>query len=336
MQKILSLKIILTVYKSSTRSITGTDKILSMKKNILYCLIFISAILFSCKNKEAKPEEENVDARTPVTLTAISKEPMTDYIELNATSAFLQKWFVKANVNGYLKIANAQLNKYVTKGEILFAIKTKEAESIGNTISILDSTLKFSGVNKIFAQASGFISQVDHQSGDYVQESEQLAVITDTKSFAFLLNMPYELRPYVMNKKSLDMILPDGEKLVGIISGTMPSMDPGSQTESVILKVNSNHPIPENLIAKVKVVKSEKKVTQSAPKSAILTDETQTDFWVMKMIDSITAVKVPIKKGVETGNNVEILSPLFSPEDKILITGNYGLPDTAKVKIIQQ
>lgn len=132
------------------------------------------------------------------------------------------------------------------------------------------------------------------------------------------------------------MTLPDGEILMGIIGGTMPGMDPASQTQSIILKVTVSHPIPENLIAKVKVVKTEKNKTQSVPKSAILTNETQTDFWVMKMTDSITAIKVPVKKGIETTDKVEILSPAFSPNDKILITGNYGLRDTAKVKIIQQ
>ena len=55
----------------------------------------------------------------------------------------------------------------------------------------------------------------------------------------------------------------------------------------------------------------------------------------MKLIDSITAVKVPVKKGIETTDKVEILSPVLSDSDKILITGNYGLEDTAKVKIIQ-
>jgi uncharacterized NAD(P)/FAD-binding protein YdhS len=86
----------------------------------------------------------------------------------------------------------------------------------------------------------------------------------------------------------------------------------------------------------VKVVKSEKNNTASLPKSALLTDETQSEFWVMKMIDSSTAVKVPITQGIETGDKVEILSPPFSPNDKIVVTGNYGLPDTAKVKIVQQ
>ena len=309
-----------------------------MQKFISYRLFLFSFIcfLFSCKSKETNQEEEKVDVQTPVTVASVSNETMEDYVELNATSSFLQKWYVKANITGYLQTANVQLNKYVSKGELLYTIKTKEAESIGNTISILDSTLKFTGINKIPAVASGFISQVNHQAGDYVQDGEQLAEITDTKSFVFLLNMPYELRPYVMNKKSLEMVLPDGEKLTGIISGTMPSMDPSSQTQNIILKVNASHPIPENLIAKVKIIKTTKSQTTSVPKSAILTNETQSDFWVMKMIDSTTAVKVPVKKGIEMADKVEILSPVFSATDKILVTGNYGLPDTAKVKIVQQ
>jgi uncharacterized NAD(P)/FAD-binding protein YdhS len=62
-----------------------------------------------------------------------------------------------------------------------------------------------------------------------------------------------------------------------------------------------------------------------------LSNETLSEFWVMKMIDDTTAVKVPVKKGIETGDRVEILSPDFSPEDKILLSGNYGLADTALV-----
>ncbi|MDB5030316.1 MAG: p-hydroxybenzoic acid efflux subunit AaeA, partial [Mucilaginibacter sp.] len=36
---------------------------------------------------------------------------------------------------------------------------------------------------------------------------------------------------------------------------------------------------------------------------------------------------------IESGDYVEILSPKFTAQDKIIITGNYGLADTAKVKI---
>ncbi|MBC7400292.1 MAG: RND transporter, partial [Mucilaginibacter sp.] len=93
--------------------------------------------------------------------------------------------------------------------------------------------------------------------------------------------------------------------------------------------------IPENLIAKARIVKSLKPNTQSLPKSAVLANETQTEFWVMKMINANTAVKTPVKKGIETANSIEILSPKFTAQDKIITTGNYGLADTAKVKITQ-
>jgi multidrug efflux pump subunit AcrA (membrane-fusion protein) len=306
-----------------------------MQKIITCGLILIS--IASCNNRETTAEEEAITARTPVTVTGISTEPMEEYVELNAVSSFLQKWIVRANATGYLQSANVQLNKTVSSGEILYTVKTKEAQSIGNAINILDSTFKFSGVNSIKANGSGFISLINHENGDYVQDGDQLAVITDTKSFVFLLDMPYELRPYIINKKSLEMLLPDGEKLTGIITGNMPTMDAGSQTQGIILKVNSSHPLPENLIAKVRVVKSYKDHTASLPKAAVLTDETQTEFWVMKMIDdSATAAKVTIKKGIESGDRIEILSPVFSAADKILVTGNYGLSDTAKVQIVKE
>ena len=304
-----------------------------MKKLLIYCLL--SLTLASCKNKEVEAEEEPVEGETPVTVTTVVHEPMQESIELNATSAYLQKWPVKANATGYLQTGNLQLNQYVNVGQNLYTIQTKEAKSIGNSINVLDSTFKFTGINHIRANGAGFISQLDHQNGDYVQDGEQLALITDTRSFVFLLDMPYELRPYILNKHSLQLELPDGEVLAGTITGNMPMMDIASQTQRIMLKVNPTHQLPENLIAKVKLVKTSKTMANSLPKAAILSDETQTEFWVMKMIDSAIAAKVPVEKGIETNDMVEILSPVFSANDKILVTGNYGLSDTAKVKIVQ-
>jgi hypothetical protein len=98
--------------------------------------------------------------------------------------------------------------------------------------------------------------------------------------------------------------------------------------------VSSPSRIPENLIAKVRILKIQKTNTTSLPKQAVLSNDAQTSFWVMEMIDSTTAVKVPVVKGIETKERIEILKPQFSGNDKILLTGNYGLPDTAKVKVV--
>jgi multidrug efflux pump subunit AcrA (membrane-fusion protein) len=202
---------------------------------------------------------------------------------------------------------------------------------IGNSISKLDSSFKFTGISTAKATLSGYITQLNHQVGDYVQDGEQLAVISDVNSFVFLLNLPYELRPYVLNKKTVDLVLPDGLRLKGYISQVMPTVDSASQTQPVVIKVAPTTPIPQNVIAKVIIIKSLKPHAQTVPKSAVLSDEAQTSFWVMKLIDSATAVRTPVKKGLEQNNTIEILDPVFSKTDRVLVTGNYGLPDTAKV-----
>ncbi len=297
--------------------------------------LLLVAGLFSCKPAATEPEAEvTATVQTPVTVTGISNAPLAAYIELNASSTFLQKSYIKANANGYLQSNFTQPGQYVKKGQVLFTVKTKEATSIGNAVNQLDSSFRFSGTNSIRAGSQGFITQLNHQAGDYVQDGEQLAVISDINSFAFLLDLPYELKPYLQDKKTVELLLPDGEKLTGTVSGSLPSVDPASQTQSIFIKVNAGHASPENLIAKVRIIKSLKNNTVSLPKAAVLTDETQSVFWIMKMIDSSTAVKMPVTKGIETPDRVEILSPPLNGSDRVLLTGHYGLPDTAKVTII--
>ena len=308
-----------------------------MKKKFLHftyflCLIFLGAC--HTKNAAEPVAEEVVEAITPVTVAAISVGPMESFIDLNATSVYRQKWIVRSNLNGYLQNTSLQLNKMVSKGQSLFVVKTKEAQSIGNTISLLDPSFKFSGVNNIRSNGSGFVAEINHQPGDYVQDGEQLAVVTDTRSFVFLLDLPYNLRPFIMGKKSVQITLPDNEKLEAFVTGNMPAMDSISQTQRIILKVKSKHLIPENLIAKVRLVKQLNPHATFVPKAAVLADETQTNFWVMKLVNDSLAAKVVIKKGIEAGDNIEIISPVFSAQDKILLTGNYALSDTAKVKVL--
>lgn len=298
-------------------------------KNIF--LIIVVIIFISCKHKATT--EAPIDARTPVTVTSVSIDPLQDFVEFNATSTYLQKSIVKANLTGYITAVNVKFASTVSPGQVLFTLKTKESTAIGNTINKLDPGFRFSGVNVIRASTGGYVSELNRQAGDYVQDGEQLAVISNINSFVFVMNVPYEYKQFVSNNKQVELTLPDGVRIQGIVQTSLPFMDSVSQTQSVAIRVNSPQQIPQNLVAKVKIITVSKASAISLPKAAVLTDETQSDYWVMKMIDDSTAVKVSVKKGIEMGDRIEIVSPAFNPSDKILVTGNYGLADTAKVKI---
>jgi len=301
--------------------------------NFQLSTLFFCFLLSSCHSKPADTEEEEQATVTPVTVTKCTVGDMQEIVELNATSAFLLKDQIKATTNGYIKSVPVLLGQQVTKGQILFVLKGKEAENLGSTINKVDTTTHFTGEIKITANNNGFVTAINHQTGDYVMEGDALAEISEAGSLVFLMQLPYELSSYLTKNKTLNLELPDGKIITGTLSLSMPIVDPVSQTQSIVIRVNNNVPIPENLIAKVKIVKSVKKNTVSLPKAAILSDETQENFWIMKMIDKEQAVKVPITKGIESNGQVEILSPALSPADIILETGNYGLPDTAKVVI---
>src|SRR4051812_24251410 len=107
----------------------------------LKLLMLVSGLmlaLHSCKSggkEESDGEDAKVDAQTPVTITTIDQGNMADYIDLNAVSTFLQRSYVKSNANGYVEKVYIQPGQYVTKGELLFTVKTKEAKSIGSTIN---------------------------------------------------------------------------------------------------------------------------------------------------------------------------------------------------------
>ncbi len=172
-----------------------------MKEYSVIILIYLLMVaIASCNNSAADAGGEDVapeDVVTPVTITHPAHSNMQETVEINAVASYLLKTYVKANAVGYLQVANIHLGQFVTKGQMLFVIKTKEAEALGNTITSIDSSLAFSGTIRVTAPGTGYVTQLTYTSGNYVQDGEQLAEITDTKSFAFILDLPYELKPYL-------------------------------------------------------------------------------------------------------------------------------------------
>ena len=300
--------------------------------NLLSCSILALSII-SCNRETSVVNEGEIKSLTPVTVTSISSGTLSDTVELNATSAFLLKTSVKAASNGYLQTVSVQLGQRVSNSQVLFLVRSKKANTIGNSINKLDTAFNFSGLTEVKSPCNGYITQLDYSSGDYVQDGESLAIVSDINSMVFLLSLPYELNPYLSKNRKLSLLLPDGRRIPGTISTSLPFVDPGSQTQNYIIRMDRYQPVPENLIARVNFVKDTRSDAISLPKEAILTNEQQSEFWIMKMTDSITAVKVPIKKGIETSEMVEIKSPPLNKSDMILLTGNYGLPDTARVTI---
>jgi multidrug efflux pump subunit AcrA (membrane-fusion protein) len=299
-------------------------------------LLFIAIITvfagatISCRQR-SRESEDQITVRTPVTITTVKFKPVVSTVEFPATSRFLNMNTIRATTTGNIEEIRVRQGDYIREGQLLFTLRTKESAAMGLRTS--DTALVFNGLIRILSHKAGYISSISYQKGDYVQEGDPVAVISDPGSLVFILNIPYEEQALTTKSRTCTLSLPDGTQIKGTIAGKLPEMDIESQTVGFIIKPYTARQLPANMIARASIIRSSDENAQILPKQAVLGNETQTDFWVMKLINDSTAVRVDIRKGFESSEETEITEPHFTENDRIVLDGNYGLPDTASVTV---
>ncbi|QOR75306.1 MAG: HlyD family efflux transporter periplasmic adaptor subunit [Thermoflavifilum sp.] len=302
-----------------------------------YWLLIAVLLMMSC---HASTEDDAADTEgevvVPVQVAPVQTGSIADQITLNAVATYLKKNSLKANVTGYVLAVYATPGMPVKKGQALFILQTKEARAVsGLADSITENLLPLNGRVTIRASQDGFVSQVYHQVGDYVPDGEPLCDISDQSSFVFLLQVPFEWSDQLHPGENCMLILPDSSRLQARIAYRMPMVDPAAQTQQYVLNVPGRKNLPENLIARAVLTVRVFHQTRLIPKSAVLTNEEQNQFWVMRLVNDSLAVKTPITPGITQDSVVQVLSSTLAPGDRVVTAGNYGLPDTAHIRIMQ-
>jgi hypothetical protein len=303
-------------------------------KYFLFLLIVSIELIFSCKHGTKSIEEVSV-VKTPVTIIPVTYKSVTSTVALSAVATYMNKSIIRATTAGTIEKILINPGDFVAADQLLFTIRTREAMALSKQ-GQGDSSLSFLGLINIASHKNGVINSIAYQKGDFVQEGDEMAVISEQNSLVFLLDIPFELEKYIEKNRNCRIILPDNRQINGTITGKLPEMDMQSQTIRYVIKPQSIDRLPGNLIASINLVKSTNEKAMVLPKQAVLGDETQTTFWVMKLINDSTAVKIIVNKGFENNEEVEITNPEFLPSDRIVRTGNYGLPDTARITIVKE
>lgn len=297
-------------------------------------LYFALALLAGCGQAPAAEEEPGTQASNPVVeVTRIRQGEMTEYVEVKATSFYRRESALKSPIAGYVHQVKAVLGQQVRAGEPLFVLQTKESRALGHTLDSFAKSMHLSGFTTVRAAEAGYIAGVSHQQGDYITEGEPLATISDRNSLVFILNLPYELHPVMERQQTIWLTLPDSSRVAGTLAGSLARLDTVSQAERFFVQLRQPRYLPEGLIARARLVKSYRPHAQQLPRAAVLSDETETDFWVMQLMNPTMAIRVPVTTGLFTADSVEITRPLFPAGAEFLITGNYGVPDTLKVRV---
>lgn len=307
-------------------------------------LLLLLPSLAACGSKkdpaaaEAAPAAESgepaVKPKAMVTVGTVQTDTLTDVLRLSAVSAFQAKDALRATTTGYVLPPTPVVGQQVRAGQTVFTIQTKESKTLHLDQLTGDPRLKFSGIIRIKSARTGILATVDKLAGDYVQDGEQLGLTYDKSRFGFILDVPVTQLRYVHTGQSCRIFLPDGRVLNGRVAEVLATADVSIQTQRYTIRPTGLVPdLPENLAVQVEINRTAPHLARTLPRGAVLTNETQTSFWVMRLLNDSTAVKVPVTVGTQEKDHIEIKQPAFSPRDKILVSGNFGLDDTAAVRV---
>jgi len=305
--------------------------------NSKHIFIFINSCagLFfsSCSQQKATGSEEAAALpKTVVNFIQPVRQGFTDYIQLNGNTQFQKKSVVRANITGYIMDMRWKQGDHISSGTLFCNIKTKEQDALKNIDSREPSLQQFQTPLKVMTSSSGIITSVNYSKGDFINEGDVLATITDPASLVLVVNVPYEYHEAVYKGKSCSVKFPDGKTIDAVIQEEVPFIDSASQTQTYLIRFPGNSLLPENmnLIVHIPVKQSQQAI--ALPLEAIQTNETQDEFWVMKLANDSLAIKVPVTVGLQHDSLREIISGI-NINDKIIVKGAYGLTDSSLVSI---
>jgi len=298
----------------------------------LYLLLFVLYFLpTGCSKKEEETEEARV--KTPVETTTVQRDTFILSKTFKGVTHYLTNGEIKSPIAGYITKLYVKIGDHVKKGSPLFGLETKEAFVLRGKNYLNDPDLKNIGHTILRAPEEGIMTLVQGEENEYILEGELLGSFVAPDMFVFLIEVPFEQDESIKIGKSCTITLPNGKNISGKISRTLAIADSLSQTESYTVVPDKKMALPANLQLTITFIDYQKNNAQALPKEAVLSDETQMEFWVMKVYNDSIAIKTPVKIGLQNENKIEILEPVFSANDKILTKGNYGLSDTAYVEI---
>jgi len=295
---------------------------------LLFSICLAALVINSCAKKEAKEEEQThiVTVKTAhVTIGEIDNK-----ISFNGKTIYLKKNPVVSPISGYIQNMRVKFGDTVKKGQLLFEIQTKENKALENTGS---GTM---AIIRVVSPTNGVINTLNiTASGAYAMEGASLCTVAESNDVMVQLNLPFEFNSLVKTGTICTLILGEDTKFEGTVYQILPTIDEANQTQQILIRPHTSRQLPENLNLSVEITKTRHSRSCLIPRDAIMTNETQTVFWVMKVVNNTLAVKVPITKGIENDNMVEALSSGFTNADRVIVEGAYGLNDSTVVKVIK-
>lgn len=319
-------------------------------------------LLFSGCVRESSEQENTPGVKPVVTITCALLKQGDAEVTINAIgrTEALRKEVIVSPIAGVVKLFKATEGASVRQGDTLALIQTRESKAaVDGAQSLLDAAstpeqkaeakraleIARASINLIAVRATitGTVAARSIVEGELVSESAELATIVDLTSLTFIADVPLrELEAVKSGQQArIHFASMPGTAFDATINAISPTSDPQSQTTRVRLAFarttgKDRAQLKADMIGTAEIVTGFHSGVLLAPKAALLRDDETNTYSIITITPDSLSLAVPVTVGLVTDSIVEVNASGLKPGMAVLIEGNYALPDSTHIHVVQQ
>jgi membrane fusion protein, multidrug efflux system len=323
----------------------------TVRKGRLAQDLLVSGNLAALPNRDAKVAAL-VPGRIKSLLVVEGTRVTTDQplAELDSTSLREQLRQAEAAVTqAKANVENARLSAQRNEGLLQRGIAArKEVEDARTQLSVNEATLQqaeaaLAAAHTQLARAvirAPFSGTVVHRFvgvGEQVDgsASQPIAEVANVDTLELWGSAPSSRLAEIKNGEQFEFEtdqVPDARFKARVVA-VLPAVDPATNNGTVRIRLaNPRHLLKFGMFIAVNLPLRENKERLVVPRQAVYPDESGEPH--VYKIEGDQAESVPVKLGIQTKDESEILSGV-QKGDKVILAGGYGLPEKSKVRIKQ-
>lgn len=339
----------------------------------LFAVLCAALLLAACSN-EAKTENgaERAVKRIPVEAADVMRGSVSAYFNSTATLEAEQEAEVVARAEGIVQELRVEEGDRVSEGQILARLdrdrlarqvqqsaanlkkletdhdRAKElyaqnlisAEEYQTIASDYEAQKAAHALNElqlsytdIRAPISGVVSRRLIKVGNLIPVNQPVFTITDFDPLHAILYVPEQQIGLLAagQRATITVDAHSGERFPGKVLRISPVVDPSTGTVRVTVEVkDESGRLKPGMFARVNIVHDVRDNALLIPKEAVMAEDAESAVFVVR--DSL-AFRRPVRTGFVDGRHIEVREGLDA-SDTVVITGQGGLKDSARVEIV--
>jgi membrane fusion protein (multidrug efflux system) len=315
--------------------------------------IVLSVLALNCRKE---PEADSTPAiRVDVRTAPIRQGDVEETVSATGSTTIRTEAQLRSPVAGMITRFAFYNGDLIRSGETVAEVRSKESQaSLQGAEALLHSSetpkqkeeaqqalelaRRTSNTIVLRAPFTGILSNKTKNEMEVVSEGDQIASLVDPSSVLFLADVPSSSLSRIRTGQRASVRFTS--KTTGLFQGEVhriePSMNPGDQTGRVHIVFTGEHRTLEgSLFGEASIVVGKRQRVLLVPSGALLrNDETNATNIMLVGPDSV-AYTVTVSVGAKRDSLVEVSAPGLSPGNIVITEGQYGLPDSTKVRALR-